>query len=278
MRECPLPVLMLSTLTTSDADTTLAALEKGAVDVVSKPAGLTHMNMPTISGELIGKVRAAAAVDVTTLARTDEPGVAAEGLAAAPPATPLEAVVIGASTGGPPAVGMLLSVLPRDFPAPVLVIQHMPVGFTSALAERTARTSALPVAEASDGDIFEPGRLFIARSGQHVRFQRRRSRVSLRLDRRPGGTTHTPSIDVTMASAAEVFGERAMGILLTGMGDDGARGLLAMREAGAYTVAEAESSSVVWGMPRVAAEIGAAETVADLTEIPSLLLRRGGFG
>ena len=277
MRSHPLPVLMLSSLTTHDAETTLVALEKGAVDVVAKPVGYTHMDMPLIAEELLAKVRTAAGVNPLMLRPRHERSAGAPVRdAPAPPtaAGPVEALVVGASTGGPPALSMLVSSLPADFPAPVLLVQHMPVGFTATFAERLDKYAALRVTEAADGDIFAPGRIFVARSGKHIQFARRGDRIVLKLGLTPAGLTHMPSIDVAMGSAADAFGNRAIGVLLTGMGDDGARGLLRMRESGAYTIAESEASAVIWGMPRVAAELGAASHVAALQDIPGLIARR----
>ena len=271
----PVPVLMLSSLTTSDAEVTLNALEKGAVDVVAKPSVYMHMDMPKIANELVDKVRAAANVNTDHLG-TRPKAAPAEAHAAhsAATTTSLDALVIGASTGGPPALGMLVNSLPADFPTAVLLVQHMPTGFTAALADRLNGTCRLPVREANDGDLFVPGRVYIAQSGKHLHFVQRGDRVTIQLDMKPAGKIHVPSIDVAMESAAAVFADRAMGVLLTGMGDDGARGLLAMRKAGAYTVTEAESTAVIWGMPRVAAAMGASSSVLPLDEIPQRIFER----
>ncbi|MDZ4179819.1 MAG: chemotaxis response regulator protein-glutamate methylesterase [Coriobacteriia bacterium] len=270
----PVPVLMLSSLTTRDAEVTLNALEKGAVDVVAKPAVYMHMDMPTIANELVDKIRAAAGVNMDHLGARPTPLEGESPLAPPTAKSALEAVIIGASTGGPPALTMLVNALPADFPAALLLVQHMPPRFTAALAERLDHTCRLPVKEASDGDLLTPGRVYVARSGKHIHFARRGDRVVLQLNMKPGGTTHVPSIDVAMDSAAQVFGDRAMGILLTGMGDDGARGLLAMREAGAYTVAEAQQSAVIWGMPGAAVSMGSAAAVLPLEEIPARIFER----
>jgi two-component system chemotaxis response regulator CheB len=234
-----------------------------------------HMDMPKIASELVDKVRVAAGVNTAHLG-TRPDALTAVSPHVAQPGVPssLDVVIMGASTGGPPALGMLVNSLPADFPAAVLLVQHMPPGFTATLAARLDRTCRLPVREASDGDLFAPGRVYVARSGKQIHFVRRGSRVVLQLDMKPGGTIHVPSIDVAMDSAAQVFGDRAMGVLLTGMGDDGARGLLSMRKAGAFTVAEHESSAVIWGMPRVAAAMGAASEVLPLDEIPARICER----
>ncbi len=289
MRTNPVPTLMLSSVTTENAECTLAALEAGAVDFVTKPTGLTHMNMPRIAEELVSKIRTAAQVDVETLAtgrgrtapgRYDEQG-AHDGAPVAGAAgdvdvdvEPVEGVVIGSSTGGPAALKRVLQALPDDFAVPVLVVQHMPVGFTAALATRLDTLARLPVREARDGDIFEGGRVLVAQSGLQAHVDRVNGRNILRLDKDPPDTTHIPSIDVAMRSAADVLGTAAVGVILTGMGTDGAKGLLSMREAGAFTLAEAESSAVVWGMPRVAAEAGAACDVVPLDDVAEAIVRR----
>ncbi len=292
MRTHPVPTLMLSSVTTENAEYTLAALEAGAVDFVTKPTGLTHMNMPRIAEELVSKIRTAAQVDVETLG-TARNGVQAQGrpdeqeLPGAEPALehaervdaePIEGVIIGCSTGGPAALKRVLQALPSDLAVPVLVVQHMPIGFTAALASRLDTLTRVPVREARDGDIFEGGRVLIAQSGLQVHIARVNGRNTLRLDKDPPDTTHIPSVDVAMRSAAEALGPAAVGVILTGMGTDGAHGLLAMREAGAFTLAEAESSAVVWGMPRVAVEVGAACDVVPLEDVAETVLDRVAAG
>jgi two-component system chemotaxis response regulator CheB len=276
----PVPVLMVSALTSEGADTTLEALDKGAVDVVEKPAVMPNMNMPLIEGELIEKIRVLAGVDPGLLHRVDDAAcedteAGADELASQTAEASADLLVIGASTGGPPAIRDILSHLPRSFPVPVVVVQHMPSGFTETMAHRLDGCSPLDVKEASDGDLLMPGRVLVAPSGKQMHFlERRGGHVTVRLDLRPPDTAHIPSVDVTMRSAAEVFGDRGVGVLLTGMGADGAQGLLEMHDAGAYTIAESESSAVVWGMPRAAIEMGAADDVLHCRRIPRAILDR----
>jgi len=277
MRVSPVPTIMLSSVTTENATHTLSALEAGAVDFVSKPSGFTHMNMSRISAELLEKIRAAASVDVATLCAHDRRGnenapIGAVGAREGDPVT--DALIVGCSTGGPAALKALLLALPPHLDTPVLVIQHMPVGFTAALASRLDMCARVPVREVCDGDLFEGGRVLIGRAGMHVHMKRVNGKRVLKLDKRPTNTAHAPSVNVAMKSAADVIGASAMGVLLTGMGTDGAEGLRAMRDAGAYTVAEAESSAVVWGMPRAAIECGAACEVAELSEIIEMVVQR----
>lgn len=265
----PTPVIMVSELTAEDATVTLECLEAGAVDVVKKPGVYTNMNMPSIASELCDKVRIAAGVDVRVL--TPEPAhevaAASEPVSVRAAASSVEAVVIGCSTGGPSALQRLLPALPSDLPVPVVVVQHMPHGFTEALATRLDALCPLKVSEARDGDVLRPGRVLVARAGRQLRLERRGERVVGRLRATPSDTPHLPSIDVTMSDAAEVYGARSIGVVLTGMGDDGASGLLAMRSRGAFTIAEARSSAVVYGMPKVAARMDAACEVLDLSLI-----------
>ncbi len=278
METSPLPVLMLSTLTTENADATIRALEMGAVDVVAKPSDMPLM-MPKIASDLAEKVRVAAGVDSSHLGAQPEWSEAP--IATHKPssyAAPLEALVVGSSTGGLPALNAVASALDADFPAGVLLIQLMPPGFTTAFAERLAQTCQLPVREARDGDLFEPGRILVAPSGKNVSFVRSANLVQLVVSDVPDDGERISAIDHAMTSAAQIFAERGMGVILTGMGDDGAMGLRAMRRAGAYTVAEHEDSAVIWGMPRAAAQAGAVVSLAHVHEIPVLVAARAQRG
>lgn len=187
---------------------------------------------------------------------------------------PLDAVIIGASTGGPGVIQTILDALPRDFPAPVAICQHMPVGFTGIWAERLDSTCRLKVAEAAPGAAFRPGTVHIAPTGLHLRFRRTESKVQIALDRDFADSLHVPSADIMMSSAAQVFGSSALGVLLSGLGSDGALGLLAMRRAGAHTVVESEASAVAYSMPSSAVELGAAVEEAHSEEIATVIERR----
>lgn len=274
----PVPVLMLSTLTTNNADATIEALEKGAVDVVAKPGDLAPM-MPQVAGDLAEKVRAAAGVNTAHLgaqAERPHPALPTHDLANYP--APLDALIVGASTGGLPALNIVAGALQPDFPAGVLLLQLMPPGFTSALAERLAEVCMLPVKEAHDGDVFEPGKILLAPAGMTVDFVRAANLVYLKVSAATANGGSTALIDHAMTSAAQVFAERGMGVILTGMGEDGARGLSAMRDAGAYTIAEHEDSAVIWGMPRAASQAGAAVALARANDIPVLVAGRAKRG
>jgi two-component system, chemotaxis family, protein-glutamate methylesterase/glutaminase len=175
-----------------------------------------------------------------------------------------EVVVIGASTGGPPALQQIIPSLPADIDLAILVVQHMPVGFTRSLAERLATRSRLPVQEAEEGEMVRPGRVLIAPAGRHLKVRRRGNVVRVVLDDEPQGALHRPSVDVLMASVAKAYGARALGLLLTGMGADGVEGLRAIREAGGVTLVESEETCVIFGMPKAALEAGVVDRVLPL--------------
>jgi two-component system chemotaxis response regulator CheB len=274
MRQSPTGVLMLSTLTHQGARTTLRALDLGAVDFLDKTSAGTVMDIYGLAPVLVEKVLA---VSGATL----RPRLAAPDAAPAPPpdasaasrpaACPYDMVAIGTSTGGPRALVEVLSRLPADFGAGVVIAQHMPAGFTHTLAERLDRRSPLRVAEARDGDAIAPGRVLIAPGGTQITVVRSGDGLVARVDTGPTSLLHHPSVDLLFRSVAEAAGERAVGVVLTGMGDDGARGLQAMRDAGARTLAESEATAVIYGMPRAASP--AAERVLPLPEIgPALAL------
>lgn len=187
---------------------------------------------------------------------------------------PLEAVIIGASAGGPPAVEAIVATLPADFPAAIVVGQHMPPGFTQLWAERLDGVCRLRAKEAERGEPMQPGTIYVAPIGYHLRFRRDDGVVISSLDRDFADSLHVPSIDFMMSSAAQAWGSRAMGALLTGFGSDGALGLLAMRRAGCYTVCQAEEDAVAASMPASAKELGAAAEQASLGEMPGLITRR----
>lgn len=289
MRECPRPVIMCSTLTALGTRATIEALAAGALDFITKPASPSELS-PMVA-ELAAKIRVAAAVPVsryagrlprpTRPARPAGPGAAAKPPAAvsrrpavaspAPGAGRTRIVVIGCSTGGPAALQQVVPALPREFPVPVVIVQHIPAGFSKPLAEHLDRKSILAVRHAENGDLVQPGRVLVAPAGFDLTFQDRGSgRVAVALDQgsapvRPGG--FRPSVDGVMTAAARVFGDATLGVLMTGMGRDGAQGMKAIKNCRGRTIAEAESSCVVYGMPRAAVEAGAADRVVPLPQI-----------
>lgn len=265
----PVPVLLLSSQAHQGADVTLRALELGALDFIDK-SSVGSMDLLSLSDELRAKIHALARVAPEQLLRRAAPAGAPA--ADEPRNAAAEALVIASSTGGPSALQALIPRLPATLRAAVLVVQHMPPGFTRSLADRLALKSALPVREASDGEPVARGQVLIAPAGRHMKLRRRADRVKVWLDEEPRSALHRPSADVLMASAAKVYGARAMGVVLTGMGSDGALGLLAIRAAGGRTLAESEQSCVIYGMPKAAVEAGAVERSLPLWRMAEAIL------
>jgi two-component system chemotaxis response regulator CheB len=271
MAECPTPVLLLSSLTSEGGDVTLRGLELGAMDFVDKSSVQGHMNLLSLAEELRTKVRALATVPKD---RVTAP-VAAPAVPQAIPAAharQAEVVVIGTSTGGPPALQAIIPLLPEGLPSAVLVVQHMPVGFTKSLAERLDSRSVLTVREAQDGESIEPGLVLIAPAGRHMKLKRRGTQVKVWLDDEPKTALHRPSVDVLMTSVAKAYGARALGILLTGMGSDGVEGMRALREAGSRTIAESEETCIIFGMPKAAIEAGVVDKTVPLQRVADEIL------
>jgi two-component system chemotaxis response regulator CheB len=267
---------MLSTLTQEGAEETLQALELGAVDFIDKTTLLLSGDPAKAGLELSAKIRTAAGVDTSRLGR-EAPARGDSAPVAAPPRPGgADLAVIGASTGGPPALRSLLAALPADLPAAVVVVQHIPAGFTASLAGRLDAVSALSVREAEQGDRVRPGEVLLAPAGRHLCFADRGGELVVELADEPSETLHRPSIDLTMQSAARARGRRSVGVLLTGMGSDGAWGMWSIRARGGWTLAESEESCVVYGMPRAAVELGAACEVVPLGSMAARLAAASG--
>lgn len=275
MHECPLPVLMVSGVSRHAASATLEALRRGAVDFVLKYTAGTDTSAEALRREIVTKVRLAARVQVIRSLGSGGASPATSREALARPAVlpvgsalPIPVVVIGASTGGPLAVRELLEELPPDCPFSVVVVQHMPAGFTRVLAAQLNRQVRLPVKEADDGDHLARGAVLVAPGEHHLLF---RGAGRVEVLRGPKVRGHCPSIDVTMQSAAETLGHRAAGVVLTGMGSDGANGLTAIRARGGRTFAQDAATCVVNGMPQQAIDRGAVDRVAPPAEIGRFL-------
>ena len=268
MRLRPMPVLMVSSLTQSGSEVTLRALELGALDFVAKPSlGIRH-GMMEYAAEIAEKLRAAARSRPRQARRPNMPGPQP---LKAPLVSSEKLIIIGASTGGTEAIRQVLEPLPANSPA-ILITQHMPGGFTRSFAERLDRLCHISVKEAADGERILPGHAYIAPGDAHLKLARSGANYVARLDDGPPVNRHRPSVDVLFHSAATQAGRNAIGVLLTGMGKDGAAGLLEMRQAGAATLAQDEASCVVYGMPREAVALGAAAEVLPLEEIAPRLL------
>ena len=278
MRLHPLPVVMISSLTERGADTTLQALALGAVDFVSKPKLDVTRGLQGYADEIIEKVKTAARSRVRALVRSPvvpKVTLASPGAATAPRPSQFRTtdrlIAIGASAGGTEALRMVLEGLPADAPA-VVITQHLPATFSTAFAERLDRHSAMAVREASDGEAVLPGHAYLPPGGKHLRVIRDGARWRCRIDDGPPVNRHKPAVDVLFQSVAQSAGANAIGVILTGMGDDGARGLLQLRQAGAPTLVQDEATSVVWGMPGAAFKLGAAEEQLPLEKIAERLL------
>lgn len=267
MRLRPMPVLMVSSLTQAGSEVTLRALELGAVDFIAKPSLGIRNGMLEYAEEIVSRIRAAA----RSRPRQSRPTTSPVKTLSAPMVSSEKLIILGASTGGTEALRQVLEPLPANSPA-ILITQHMPGGFTRSFAERLNRLCQITVKEAENGERILPGYAYIAPGGHHLELARSGANYITRLHDGPPVNRHRPSVDVLFASAARHAGRNAVGTLLTGMGKDGAAGLLGMRQAGATTLAQDEQSCVVFGMPREAIAIDAATEVAALADIPARLL------
>jgi two-component system chemotaxis response regulator CheB len=268
-----LPVIVVSSHSTNGASVTLKALSLGAFDFVAKPADVSS-RMPEIAHELIAKIKAAAQSRGTGMAPLPaaEAKRPREKALADPKKAPSRVIAIGISTGGPQSLQYLLPQLPADFPGTILVVQHMPEGFTDMFARRLDETCAIRVKEAHSGDLLLAGRALIAPGNRHLKVKKLPLGNVAVLSDDPRVNGHRPSADVLFQSVAEEFGNRAVALLMTGMGEDGAQGLGAVRAAGGVTIAQSEDSCIVYGMPRAAIERGFATRVVPLEAIANTLI------
>jgi len=272
MAECPVPVLLMSSLTSDGGEITLRGLELGALDFVDKSRAPGHMSLSDLAEEVKAKVRALAQVPRDRVHPVDSLLAEPRPPVLAPQARGADVVVIGTSTGGPPALQTIIPKLPPGLSTAILVVQHMPVGFTRSLADRLNAKSAIPVREAQDGENVCPGVVLIAPAGHHMKIKRRGSVARVWLDDEPRASLHRPSVDVLMASVAKAYGPRSLGVVLTGMGSDGVEGLRAIRETGGRTFAESEESCVIYGMPKAAVEAGVVDRSVPLARMADEIL------
>ena len=251
-----------------ESDIGVAALGYGVFDLVHKPTALAVASLHDIAEELVRKVLAAAKGPRGRSTKE------VSAIKVAPGARTSNVVLIGTSTGGPQALSRLLKVLPADFPASIAIVLHIPPGYTGPLAERLDAESAIDVAEAREGLALRPGLAILAQAGMHLRLAREGDAVVAHLDHEPASSIHRPSVDILFESAAACLGKDALGVVLTGMGDDGLVGARAITRAGGRVLTEAESSCVVYGMPRVVKEAGLAIAEAPLEEMAAEILLR----
>ena len=277
MAQHPIPVLVCSSYATAGSDVTSRVFQHGAVDIITKPRLGTEAFLAEARIVICDAVKAAARVRPEMLLRRPpgRPVVAAQARLARPappsPAAAQRVIVVGASTGGTQAVGTVLEALPAECPG-MVVVQHMPEGFTRSFAENLDSYCRLKVREAADGDEVLPGQALIAPGGRHTVLKREGARYRVEVRDGPLVSRHRPSVDVLFRSAARAAGADATGVILTGMGDDGALGLKELKDAGAFTIAQDEESSVVFGMPKEAIKLGAAARVLPLDQIAATLL------
>jgi two-component system chemotaxis response regulator CheB len=274
MRNHPLPVIVVSS--EGGEKNVFKALDLGALDFVVKPVRYASERIVEIKAELQEKIRAIAGRELgpyLNRLKVKKPAAKALSQPAVIPLTTTKGglLVVGASTGGPSAVQRVLSDLPADYPFPVLVIQHMPPVFTRQFAIRLDRNVSLRSKEAEEGDLLVQGHVLVAPGGYHLVISGYEN-TSVRILEKRKEDRFVPSVDVTMTSAAEVYGAATIGVILTGMGNDGAQGLLEINKAGGYTIAESEGSSVVFGMPRAAVQSGAAQAIEHLDRVGARVL------
>lgn len=274
MARRPVPIVIIS-IAAGAGEQVLAALDAGAVDFVQKPTALATERLMEMSEELLDKVKAAAG------ARRVAPRSADVGRAVVSAASPrpvradgAEIVVIGISTGGPQALKQLIPVLPADCRAPIAIVLHMPLGYTEMYARKLDEMSNLHVVEAGEGQTVEAGTVYLAPAGRHLTLRRDGDRVVTHLDVRPLDTPHRPAVDELFQSAAEVYGERALGIVMTGMGSDGRQGAAWIKARGGCILTEAEDSCVVYGMPRSVVEAGLSDEALPLDRMADAILER----
>jgi two-component system, chemotaxis family, protein-glutamate methylesterase/glutaminase len=287
MKEMPLPVLMVSSLTTDGAKSTLDALNLGAVDFIPKELSFVSLDIVKIKEELVTKVKQI--VQSRSLQfrlqriRAASQGVKQQGMAPKVPSSPppprnawpvrkdLKAVVLGISTGGPFALLQIIPKLPNDFPLGIAVVQHMPPHFTKSMAERLDGLSEVTVKEAEEGDVLTPGTVLVAPGGKHLTFRSTGGKLVAQIGAEPSTTLYRPCADVMMRSAVAASHGPLLGVIMTGMGKDGLEGLKEIKQKGGVVVAQNEETCVVYGMPKAAVDEGLADLVLPLEDIPQAL-------
>ncbi len=275
MMEMPKPVIMVSSLTTEGAESTLKALDLGAVDFIPKQLSKVSLDIVKIETDLISKVKTVARRKMRPVPRMRTSSVAAKR-----PVAPRvnigrpkrDVVMIGVSTGGPPAVQKILSSLPKDFPAGIVIAQHMPKAFTGPFANRLNSISQLTVKEAETGDRLVPGSVFVAPGGSHLMIDQKISRIELTVTAEPKEALYKPSANVLATSVANAVGRRALGVILTGMGNDGRDGIRDLKSKGGRAIAQSDSSCVVYGMPKAIVDDGLADEIVDIDDMAEAII------
>jgi len=271
MDQFPGPVIMVSAATKADAEESRTAINAGAFDCVSKQLSPSSLEITHIRGDLVTKIRSAAHAPRNGKRHSQSLALSVDRSVLVTPGV----VAIGLSTGGPRALEQILPRFPADLPVPMLIVQHMPVGFTRSLAQRLNSLSSIKVCEASHRELIRPGVAYIAPAGVHMHIVPRLSdsKPMITLDRRPKDAEHVPSINVLMNDVAQVFKNRAIGVIMTGMGSDGADGMAAIFHQGGLTLGQDQASCAVYGMPRACAERGVLTRVISLSDIPTRIVQ-----
>jgi two-component system chemotaxis response regulator CheB len=270
MAKRAVPIVVMS-IASKAGEQVLAALDAGAIDFVQKPTALASDRLLDVADELLAKVKAAAGAPMRQRAPSVEP---ARPLPSPVAAARVDAVVLGISTGGPQGLKVVIPQLPADCPVPLAIVLHMPIGYTEMYARKLDELSAIAVKEAAEGDEMQPGRVLLAPAGRHLTFRRIGNKVVAHLDIRPLHTPHRPSVDVLFQSAAEVYGARALGVIMTGMGADGREGSAWIKARGGRILTEAEDSCIVYGMPRSVVEAGLSDGSIILDNMAQAILER----
>jgi two-component system, chemotaxis family, protein-glutamate methylesterase/glutaminase len=291
MKDCPTPVLMVSSITTEGAEATLKALDLGAVDFIPKQLSYVSLDIVKIKQDLVDKVKAIARSRSLSQRLASIRGVAARLQPRAGSPSPLDsavasenhykpttidflAVTLGISTGGPFSLQKIIPMLPKDFPLPVLIVQHMPPKFTKSLSDRLNGMSQITVKEAEHGETIRSGTVYIAQGGFHMTAVRRGlATPTIAISQEPATTLHRPSVDVMMESAVHAYGRNVLGIIMTGMGHDGLEGLKQIKARNGYCLAQNEDTCVVYGMPKSAVDAGIADAVVPLENIPATIVK-----
>lgn len=270
MRRRPVPILVIS-IANESGERVLAALDAGAIDFIQKPTALATEKLLDMSRELADKVATAAGASMARRPDPPPPTVVQKPTVA----RAVDIVVVGISTGGPQALRYLVPQLPADCPVPIVIVMHMPFGYTEMYAKKLDESTPLAVSEAKQGTLLRPGSVLIAQAGRHLSFARGADdRVFCHLDIRPLDTLHRPSVDVMFQSAAEIFGSRVLGVVMTGMGADGRDGAAWIKAKGGTILTESETSCVVYGMPRSVAEAGLSDYSAPLEALAAAIVER----
>lgn len=274
MSNSPRPVIIVSAGSEKGAETTLSALSAGAFDYVPKNLDPASLDITHIRPDLIAKIRAAAH-SRAALSDCRKPPRSVEPEASQTSSAVPEVVAIGVSTGGPKALEQILPRFPCDFPVPILIVQHMPAGFTAPFAERLNNLCSIRVRQPVQGELVQPGTAYIAPAGLHMMVTRRapEPKAKIWLTSQPENGLHTPSIDLLMKSVAEVFQNRAVGVIMTGMGSDGAEGISAVFRSGGVTIGQHAATCAVFGMPKVCLELGVLSRMVPLFDIPRQIIQ-----